>query len=61
MNLTREIIRYENGELDFDETVTLFQALVDSGVLCHLQGSYHRMAEALHIDGYITACGKETP
>jgi len=54
MNLTADIIAYEAGELDFDETVTLFQALVDSGMLCHLQGSYHRMAEALHRDGYIT-------
>ena len=53
-HLTQDIIAYEAGELGFDETVILFQALVDYGMLCHLQGSYHRMAEALHIDGYIT-------
>jgi hypothetical protein len=41
------IIAYESGELSDDETVELFQALVDSGLVWTLQGSYGRTAVAL--------------
>ena len=44
MNLTTQIVKYEDGDLDHDETVALFQELVSSGMIDHLQGSYHRMA-----------------
>lgn len=41
------IIRYEQGDLDHEEVVTLFQELIDTGLAWTLQGSYGRMAIAL--------------
>ena len=49
------IIRLEAGELDFDQTVELFQHLVDSGLAWQLQGSYGRTAKRLIDEGYILA------
>jgi hypothetical protein len=45
-NLT-QLIAYEQGELDHEETVDLFQEMIDSGVVWELQGSYGREANAL--------------
>jgi hypothetical protein len=42
-----QMIAWENGELDEDETVALFQQLVDSGLAWQLQGMYGRMAQQL--------------
>jgi hypothetical protein len=55
MDLLSRIIDYENGELDEDETVELFQALVDNGVAWSLQGHYGRTAQALIEEGLVTA------
>jgi hypothetical protein len=41
------IIDYENGMLDEDETVALFQDLIDNDILVHLQGHYSRTARYL--------------
>lgn len=46
-DITTRIIAYENGGLDEDEVIELFQHLVDSGLAWSLQGSYWRMAMAL--------------
>ena len=54
MNVVSKIMDYEMGELDFEETVALFQELVDTGMLAGLQGSYQRTAAALASDGWIT-------
>ena len=42
-----QIIAYENGELDEQETVELFQGLINSGLAWSLQGHYGRTAKAL--------------
>lgn len=52
-NITTQIIKYEDGDLDHEETVELFQYLVSSGMIDCLQGSYHRMAMILIESGEI--------
>jgi hypothetical protein len=49
------LIAYENGELDQDEMIALFQDGVQKGWVWQLQGSYGRTAAALIKQGYITA------
>ena len=46
-----EIIRYELGMMERDETIIFFQRLIDSGLAWQLQGSYGRTAAALIEDG----------
>ena len=48
------MIAWGNGELDDAQTVQLFQALVDSGVVWKLQGCYGRMAERLIEEGKVS-------
>lgn len=38
------ILAFEDGKLDEDEVVELFQVLVSTGMIGSLQGSYQRMA-----------------
>jgi len=51
--MINEIIQYEEGELDFVETVKLFSALIKSGQIMDLQGSYHRTGAQMIIDGLL--------
>lgn len=48
------IIAYEQGDLDEDEVIELFQHLVDSGLAWQLQGHYGRTAMALIEAGEVT-------
>ena len=46
--ITERLMRYESGEMTSDlEVVEFFQELIDSVVLEHLQGHYHRTAAQL--------------
>jgi hypothetical protein len=47
MTMIDKIIAYEEGTLDEDETIALFQTLIDTGTAWTLQGSYGRMAASL--------------
>ena len=53
MDQIDKIIAYEQGELDEEETLELFQALVDNGMARTLQGSYGREAARLLNAGLI--------
>jgi hypothetical protein len=53
MNDVDQIIAYEQGELDFDQTVELFQRLVDTGLAWKLQGHYGRTAMDLIDAGFV--------
>ncbi len=55
MDVTGQIIAFEDGLLDTDETIELFQELINTGLVNNLQGSYGRMAEALIEEGYCQA------
>lgn len=46
-NLLDSIIKYENGELGYDECIEFFQHLVDTGLAWTLQGHYGRTAARL--------------
>ena len=47
----QDIIDYENGDMDWDRIINMFQKLIDSGEAWTLQGSYGRMAQRLIDDG----------
>jgi hypothetical protein len=44
MDLLNKIIAYENGELNNEESIELFQKMIDEGTVWQLQGSYRRTA-----------------
>tara|TARA_R100001015_G_C4482909_1_gene62858 strand:- start:153 stop:350 length:198 start_codon:yes stop_codon:yes gene_type:complete len=52
-DIVGKIMAFEQGELDNEEVYTLFQFLLDSGMIHSLQGSYQRMAEELLLAGVI--------
>jgi hypothetical protein len=54
MTMLNQIIAYEQGELDEEGIIDLFQELINSGMAWKLQGSYGRTAKALIDAGY---CG----
>lgn len=46
--------QYEDGKLDEAQVIALFQALLDTGAVYALQGSYQRTAHKLLMAGLIT-------
>jgi len=53
-DLSTRITEYEQGKLDNDQTIELFQELLDSGLVWNLQGHYGRLAYQLLEAGLIT-------
>lgn len=52
MDQVDKIMAFEQGDLDEEGTIQLFQELIDSGLAWQLQGSYGRMARNLIEAGY---------
>ena len=48
-------VRYESGDMNWEEALTFFQELIDSGMAWRLQGNYGRTAMNLIYDGLCTA------
>lgn len=42
--ILNQIVEFEEGNLDHEETIALVQALIDNGMAWTLQGTYGRMA-----------------
>jgi hypothetical protein len=53
-NQLDSMIAWEQGDLDDEGTVELFQNLLDTGLAWQLQGCYGRMTQRLLDAGYIS-------
>ena len=52
MDQVAKIMAFEQGDLDEEGILELFQELIDSGLAWQLQGSYGRIARNLIEAGY---------
>jgi hypothetical protein len=53
MDLYTNISNFELGLLDEEQTIELFQEMLDLGIVWKLQGGYGRMAQSLLDEGLI--------
>ena len=51
MDQLDKMMAWEDGSLNEEDTIALFQELIDSGLAWRLQGCYGRMAQALIDNG----------
>jgi len=58
-DVTGGIIAYEEGEMNDEQTIELFQHLLDSGMVWGLQGHYGRTAMDLLEAGLLTPPKKQ--
>jgi hypothetical protein len=57
-DIVSDLKAYENGEMEYEDVITLFQNLLDTGTIYHLQGSYgHQMQRFLN-SGEVRPCEK---
>ncbi len=56
-----KLIEYENGEMSEDDTISLFQELINDGSAWSLQGHYGRTAKALIDAGCCALPGRVEP
>ena len=54
-----KIVQYENGELNDEETVELFQELINTGLAWQLQGHYGRTAVQFLEEGFCSHPNEE--
>lgn len=54
-DLVTAIIAFEQGEMEREDIVDLFQHLIDTGMVWQLQGFYGRTAKDLIEEGYCHA------
>lgn len=52
-DIVSRLMAYEEGELDQDQVIDLFQELLSSGLITQLQGHYGRTAQRLIDAGLI--------
>lgn len=52
MTMINQVIAYEQGELNEEGIIDMFQQLINSGMAWKMQGSYGRTAKALIDAGY---------
>lgn len=53
IDISKRIADLEQGYLDHEEVVDLYQELLESGMIYHLQGSHQRAAYDLYVAGEI--------
>ena len=58
-DLLSGIVLFEEGRLDDDQIIELFQYLIDTGVAWQLQGGYGRFASDLIKRGHCMPSSKE--
>lgn len=58
--IAQQLLLFEEGKLDVDQTLDLFSVLIQNGMAWTLQGSYGRMARHLIDSGSLTSDGTIT-
>jgi hypothetical protein len=53
LSMSNRIFLFENGELEDEEVIELFQDLIETKMIFSLQGSYQRIAQDLIEQGLI--------